>query len=175
MRLHLRQMMAAVAATAWVALNARIFASMDADLPPGDAGRIWAARFLALAVSPTLGAIASWFLWRTSSDLSLWWGRPVLRGALSGAAGGGVAWFVATIILCVGHAANGQTPPVAMIIGVAGAALHMIVGAALAILLGKAPAPPGERRGMGPLPDFLQSADDPPAEHRRNEGGPSQA
>lgn len=160
-RFTVSQLMIAAAVACCVAFNARIFSGLEDDLPPNDTSRVWSGRVVAFAVSPTAGGVVAWIVWRAFTDKPVWWGRAVLRGASAGLAAGGVAWSAATVFLCVGHGADGQTPLAAIIMGAEGAALHAVVGALLAVICWRSSPATSEVGTRGQLPEFLRSVDRP--------------
>jgi hypothetical protein len=130
MKFTIRWLMAAVAVAGWILVNIRLFAGMEDDLPSNNPTRIAAWRIMALIVSPSLGGTAAWMAWHGFGSVDSW-AAAMLRGVIAGIAAGACAWFFAALLLCIGHAANGQTPLVAAILGVEGAAIHVVPGALL--------------------------------------------
>jgi|GEM_PF-4916059 len=135
-KLNIKQMLLAVAIAGWVAYNARLFnqvISDDGGLPSAEPSfRHYLFITLAWLISPAVSvAIAFFYEKRFSSDTTLdRVGDRVVGWMVAGFAG----WFCATILLCVAHRANGQTPLVAIIMGGLGALLQVVPALIVGIL-----------------------------------------
>jgi hypothetical protein len=84
------------------------------------------------ALAYLLGPPAAIAVWRPgpggSRKTVLGW---LVRGGIAGALSGFVVAFLATILLCIGHAADGQTPLAAVVVGAAVGGMYLLPGAVI--------------------------------------------
>lgn len=133
-RITIRMLMGVVAVAGWIVFNFRLIDGMSGGkftpMPAGESGRVVLFTALAWLVGPAVGvgiAYASW-----SGLIKNGW-RPVWSGLVTGFNAGFCAWFVITILLCLGDEFDGVPLVVGYVIGFVGAVnllAGMLVGAA---------------------------------------------
>src|SRR5262249_36624442 len=129
MRITIRTLMVMVAVAGWFVFNGRLIGEMlggeFAPIAAGEGARVVAFTALAWLVAPPLGVgVAYAACWARIRE-----GRhPAWTGLVAGAAAGFVAWNVVTILVCIGHGADGQTPMAALLMGCVGALINALPG-----------------------------------------------
>ena len=128
-RITLRTMIASVAVAAWVAFNGRLINELLAIEvhPPaaGEASRVLFFTVLAWVMGAVAGCASGALTWRGLRQSR----QSAFRGAIAGVNAGFPAWFLATVILCIGYRTNGQTLLGAHIMGFIGAIINGAAGA----------------------------------------------
>ena len=136
-RITIRTLMVAVAVAGWIIFNGRLIGGMIGGeftpLPAGPAGRVVFFTAVAWLIGPIAGSGVAYAAWTGCMESGK---RPAWSGLIAGAIAGFVAWDVATILVCIGHGADGQTPLAGFLMGFVGALVHLVPGLLIGVAWG---------------------------------------
>ena len=153
--------MAAVAIAGWIAFNCRLFDDVvrrGAQPPaPGEGGRMFFFSMMAWVMGSCAGCAVFAGFWRRAPKAR----RSVVRGLIAGAWAGFCGWGLATMIICIGERADGQSAIVGGVMGAVGATINFLPGALLGLAYGWLKRRKGTQAIAEPPPD--QWSPDPDA------------